>query len=105
MPLAGLQRKKDTANHAIEMVPTLAVFRRVKAILDPDAPLLPLSVPVNDVSSSRPPAPELPPDTEKNTAVRVVSTVVSVAVPVAVVPVIEVVPVCTVLPSLSVTTS
>ena len=60
---------------------------------------------MRDVSSSRPPEPLLPPETEKNTAVRVVSTVVSVAVAVAAVPVSDVVPVCTVLPSLSVTTS
>src|SRR5262249_54227032 len=102
---AGLQRKNDTANHAIEMVPTLAVLSRENVMLEPDAPLLPLSVPVNDVSSSRPPEPLLPPETEKNTGVRVVSTVVSVAVTEGVVPVSDVVPVCTVLPSLSVTTS
>jgi hypothetical protein len=82
-----LQRKNDTANLAAEIVPKFVVLSRLKVMLEPDAPSEPLSVPVSDVSSRREAEPS-PPETEKNTAVRVVSTVDSVAVPVAFVPVI-----------------
>jgi len=103
-PLAVLQRKNETANHAAETVPTSLVPSRVKVRLEPPLPFAPLRVPVSEVSSMRLALSESPPDTVKTTAIRVVSTAVRVAV--ADVPLARlVVPRCTVLPSASETTS
>src|SRR6266404_4410322 len=100
-PLAVLQRKNDTANHAAEIVPTLLAPSRVKVMLDPDAPLDPLRVPVSATSPSRPVEPGSPAELAKTRAVRVVSTVVMLVVLVVPVPVRVDVPLCTALPSLS----
>ena len=106
-PLAVLQRKNDTANHAL--VDATVVSLRVKVIADCEAPFAPMIVPVVFTSLSTEVVPAVPPEDDTNATVRVVSTSVAnageeVAVPVPMT--VGVVPLlCTVLPSLSVTTS